>query len=106
MDWGINVITQNNVKVSKRVSRVETKFYQKKKITNETKMTVFRRSHTNVWLRCRTVYGSIQIFGSETWILYVARSSRIHAIVMRYLRAVKGVIRMDRRTRPNRKITS
>lgn len=60
-------------------------FITKREISKKAKITVFN-----------TIFKPILTYGSESWILNNQTKSKIQALEMRYLRAVKGVTRRDR----------
>lgn len=78
----INERLENTMKL---YHAMNTGFIRKKEISVKTKMSVFN-----------TVFRPILTYGSESWILSRQQKSKIQAVEMKYLRAVKGVTRRDR----------
>ena len=60
-------------------------FLNRNRISRNTKMTVYR-----------TIFRPVLTYGSESWTLTNTNKSRLQAIDMKYLRAVKKVTRLDR----------
>jgi hypothetical protein len=78
-------INERIQKTTKTYHMMRQNFIKKKEISKKTKMTVFK-----------TIYRPILTYGSETWVLTRPMKSKIQAIEMKYLRAVKGITRRDR----------
>lgn len=64
---------------------LNSKFIRRREISTGTKLTVYN-----------TIFRPILTYGSESWILTRQQKSKLQAVEMKYLRAVKGVTRRDR----------
>jgi hypothetical protein len=78
-------INERVQKTIKTYHMMRQNFIKKKEISKKTKITIFK-----------TIYRPILTYGSETWVLTRQMKSKIQAIEMKYLRAVKGITRRDR----------
>lgn len=81
-DAEINGRIENTTKLYYALSN---SFLRKKEISERTKMSVYN-----------AIYRPILMYGSESWVMDRRTESKIQAMEMRYLRAVKGVTRKDK----------
>lgn len=78
--------------IEERISDASKVYYslngsviRKKEISRRTKLIVYK-----------TIFRPTLIYGSESWVLNKSQKSKLQAVNMKYLRANKGVTRMDR----------
>ena len=84
---------KQDVEINSRIEKtlkmyysMNKKFIDKKEISRETKMKVFK-----------TIYRPILTFGYESWILTERQKSQIQAMEMKYLQRVRGVTKIDKK---------
>lgn len=82
MEAEINTRIQNTIKL---FHSMRQNFLKNKEISTPTKIKIFK-----------TIYRPVLTFSCESWTLNRTEKSRIQAVEMKYLRAVRGVTRMDR----------
>lgn len=82
---------KQDLDIKERIEKATKAYYsmcstiiKKKEISKKTKMLVYK-----------TIFQPILLFGSETWTMSNNMKSRVQAVEMKYLRAVKGVTRRD-----------
>lgn len=78
-------INQRLEKATKLYYSMRNKFINKKEISRETKLKVYK-----------AIYRPILTYGCESWVLNRRQKNKIQAAEMRYLRRVRGVTKMDR----------
>ena len=81
IDLEINERVENAAKVYHCLKR---SFLDNRKVSKETKLTVYK-----------TIFRPVLIYGSESWVLTPSQKSRVQAIDMKFLRAIKRVTKLD-----------